>query len=219
MARNKKTKALKRRAIKAQTGIGPQPPALRTLIETTHTYRYYTTTGAGVAISQNSILISCGAVATAAASLASIWGSFKIVRVRAWAPPATAGTLNQITMSYFGNLLNAGGDAAHINFNDVSINPSVPAHLDTRPPSGTYATQWQSAGTIGYMFELSAPAGTLVDFTVQLKVYDPSFAGVLTTRATASTIGATVGNIYLCPLDNLTNDYQPVGVTNTINQI
>jgi hypothetical protein len=188
----------------------------------THTFRYYSTTTAGVVFSQNSILISVGSVAVTSVLLKSLYASFRILAVKLWSVPATTAVTQPLTINWFGNNNGTGDNVGLHAQSDISINPSYPQFVASRPPPNSYTSFWQSASSVGdpgFMFEVATPAGCILDLTVELMAFDSAIGGATITRAEATTIGATVGQVYYCPLDNLTNDFRPSGVVNIIDQI
>lgn len=188
----------------------------------THTFRYFSSTTSGVPFSQNSILISVGSVAVTSTILRSLYSSFRIISVKAWSVPSTVVLSQPLTINWFGNQ-NGTGDNIGLNaVADMSINPSFPQYISSVPPPNSYPAWWHSGATTvdpGFMFEIANPAGCILDLTVELITFDNAIGGATITRAEAATIGATVGQVYYCPLDNLTNDFRPVGVVNIIDQI
>ncbi len=88
---------------------------------------------------------------------------------------------------------------------------SRPAHVKAIPPKNSLASFWQVAGGTT-LFNLVAPAGTIIDMLVDMVMVDQ-------TGASSTVAGATVtlGKVYYLALDHTTSDLLvPVSLTTTV---
>jgi hypothetical protein len=193
-------------------------PKCLSTVKVVHTYRYRTIEAAGVQIGADSILVSAGSTATTAVLLQSVFSSFRVLQFKMWGPVATTASPT-ISIDWFGNVNGTGDNTCLHRDSDTSISTAYPAFINAKPPPDSFASFWQSGGQNTPFMSLNYPAGTVIDLTLELILFDTSLGGNPQTRASHATIGATVGQLYYTPLDVTTNDIQPIGLVNVINII
>jgi len=187
-------------------------PMFKSNIIVNHTYRFVSNAiQANKVISTQNIFAAIGVITSVLNTTAThIAESFKVTRLKAWAPPTTvAGVVGAATVSveWTGNAANELYGSS-LEVSDTSINPACPAFISSAPPKGCAASFWNlDNGVSTPMFSLSYPAGTILDLSLQYALLDDNAVkGTYTFTSGA----ATLGNMYYISLDSGGNSLIPV---------
>jgi hypothetical protein len=204
----KRTNNIRRRNVSSGVSRAVKPPTLRPNIQTKHKFRFYSDTSASSTITNRNLLTAAGCIVTTNNSTAtSVWMSVKIISVEVWSIPAT-GT-STCSVEWKGDTDYAGVSQQQVT--DTSLSPTFPAHLISRPPSGTLSSFWHEGGSDTDLFTVSVDGSGIVDVTLQLILRDaPSSA-----TATLSIASGTLGTMIYSPLDGSGDKFTPAGLTTT----
>lgn len=189
--------------------VSLKPPQLNTSAPYRHTYRFMNTAfAANVTVTASDLLGAAGTFAKTTNSIVTTWyTSFKIHRVRIWALTSNAGNTGTATvqLTWSGTV----AQPADKGINDISINPSVPAFIDSKPPAGSSPSFWngQSSSSV---FVISTNTDIIVDVDMSLQ----NFGGFDSLDISVAT--AVLGEPYWLALDGAsTNVLVPVGLQTT----
>ena len=162
-------------------------------------YRFKATAlSAGDSITGVSILdILC--VATGAAAASQLGNFFRMRKVEIWGPMAQ--DLVPVTVQVEWPSTGAGAFGKSVVHSDTSMGSSEPAHVISRPPPNSQATQWM-ATTASILMIVKYPANAIIDFTYDLVLRDDAS----NTAVTGAVAGATVGALYVRALNSPTNN-------------
>lgn len=207
-----------------------KPPQLSTAVYVNHTFRYAATGSFGGSINLTDIQFALGCMYVSLHDLYAICNCFKVNSIEIWAWNQTASTtlnvilewcsaIQQQTIAGAATLGNSTGCQRKIT--DTSGGEAHPAHIRSHPPKGSLASQWQTLNIVptgsalsSALFNLSVPAGAVIDMNVSYYLQD----GVFENTSTASTNAGTIGNLYYAPLDGVDNANVliPVGLPSLI---
>lgn len=158
------------------------------------------------AVTAQTLIGACGAIASAAAVGRAIVQSARFKQIEVFSPPAAQGS--NVTCS----ILFAGGDTTMPReVSDTSVSVTTPAHIIARPLPNTVSSFWHDSSVNVTLFNLVAPAGSIIDVWVDIVLAD----GVSASPVATVLVGATVGGMYYSGLDNLTKAnavYLPVSL-------
>jgi len=136
-------------------------------------------------------------VATTATSAFQIADFIRIKKVEMWAPPTSSLAPVTVTIDWSGS--NSAGLFGKSNrVSDTSMGSTEPAHILSRPPSGSQISQYLSAGTAATAFQLTFPSGTLIDFSYDLVARDNGQS----IAVGGPVVGAFAGANFVRPLDS-----------------
>jgi len=186
-------------------------PQIETNVRLTHTFRFVASSAFNGQIYQSGIIGAMGTIGRIInASVANIFATAKIHRVKCMAPISSQGTAATVSINWFGT----NNNTPNKEVSDTSVSTAEPAYISTSPPRKSIGEDWFefSAGSSSYIFTLVCPTGTVIDLTVSGIMADGP-----TDTATQSNIGtATVGVIYYLALDYPTSHILvPVSLTTT----
>jgi len=119
----------------------------------------------------------CGCIATSTTA-SVLWAQFfRLRRVRAWSPVATAGTPVTIKLVWISD--SGIFESPNVQVSDTSVSFDHPAHIDTRPPRGSVQDKWHRGDDTELAFTLSCPVGTVLDLDFEYVMNDNlnAFAG------------------------------------------
>jgi len=182
--------------------VSMKPPAIVPNAHIRQTLRFVNTAGnSNLPVSATGILGALGVVCSVTnTSGVLIAGSFKLHRIRVWAPanPVSANPGSTISIQW----TSTGAVAVNqtdLMQSDSSINPSYPPFLDVKPPPGTQAKFWnQNTGNV--MFVVASPQYSIIDVSLEY---------VLTDNSPINTTTLTVGvlnSLYYLALDGRTSN-------------
>jgi len=178
-------------------------------VQLQHTFRFTSTSGTVTAITAKGLLLAAGALGTITNStVTSPFASVKLQKVEIWTPPASQGASSTCSVEWASQ-----SNANNQEISDTTVSVATPAHVRASPPRNSLASFWQSPGiTNNQLFNLIAPAGSIIDVTLSLIMQDDD-NGAAITGAVAT---AVVGTVYYLALDNVaTHIYPPVSLTTT----
>ncbi len=90
---------------------------------------------------------------------------------------------------------------------DTSMGASLCAHVKSRPPRGSAAAMWLVIGSNSTVFELTAPANSIIDVDLDVVLNDGKGAQTVL----AAVAGATAGVLYVRALNsNGSNNIPPL---------
>ncbi len=183
------------------------PPQISTNIVVRHTYRFAASAAFSGAISPSKVLAALGTMGTVANTTVSfLFKCFRLRSLNLWAPPSSQGSTVTTSVEWLGT-----ANSPNYEVSDTSVSVSRPAHVKAVPPKTSLASFWQVASGTA-LFNLVAPAGTIIDMSVDMIMVDQTSA--------STTIGAatvTLGEIYYLALDHGTSDLLvPVSLTTTV---
>jgi hypothetical protein len=180
------------------------PIQIRSNVELRHRYRFVSTNAASTPVTPNSLMGCAGTVCTVTNStVTSIFGSVKVNLVEMWSPPASQGSSTTCSVDWIGSSYQPNRE-----YSDTSVSVATPAHVISSPPPMSIASFWQTSST-NTLFNLIAPAGTIIDVHLSLILNDDDESLV-----TVAVTTATLGNIYYMSLDP-NKRFTPVSLTTT----
>jgi len=182
--------------------MGPAP--IRANLEMKHHYRFTSSAATLTSITDTLLLTAAGVMAVSATAANSIHRTVKVNRIEVWTPPAAQGSAATCSVAF-----PAPNNSPAREYSDTTISTAEPAHVIAVPPPQSLCSFWQS-GTGVTMFNLVAPAGSIIDVWLSLVIGDATLG------AAAVLVGATTGVMYYCSLDSATaagSIYTPVGLT------
>lgn len=178
-------------AASAAALVIPHPPPLVPALCAGRVVRFIASAAVNAVIISATNLQDLFFMATAANAGYRTVSALRLRKVELWAPPGTTVPAS-CSIRYAGT---SGNQAARM---DQSIGASEPAHVVSRPPPGDLAFWLTSTTALTTMFIVSGPAGLIVDVHLSVSSSDTA-AAVAVTRAVA---GATLGTLYVSPLDS-----------------
>jgi hypothetical protein len=182
-----------------------RPPQIKSNIIFGHRYRFTSTGAASIPITVALLRGVGGVVATSATTGTPIAFSVKVRSVEIWTPPASQGASATCSLEWSsGSTLDS---TSTVEISDTTMSTAEPAHLRTSPPKTSLASFWQHIGA-DQLFVITAPAGSVVDVSVQFIQNDNEASPTVVTLA-----GATTGNMYYMPLDGHGGVMAPVSLT------
>jgi len=182
------------------------PPQFRANPEVSRQFRFVSSSGTPKAINAGVLLGACGVMATSTTTGAGIFQAVKVRQVEIWCPPASQGTASTCSI-----LWPLGNQSQPREVSDTTVSTAVPAHVRSSPPAMSLAAFWSNQ-SIGTLFTLTAPPGSIIDVWVSLVMGD----GAGTAGQAAVLVGATSGIVYFCALDSSTSAgsvYAPVSLS------
>jgi hypothetical protein len=186
------------------------PPQIASNVTFNHTYRFVSSSGSTTPVTVGSLMCAAGTICTVAnTTVTAFYGGVKVNRISIWTPPASQGAAATCAVSFTG-----GANTPDREFSDSTMSVARPAHVSCRPPRGALSSFWNnstSAATV--LFRLTAPAGSIIDVSVSLILFDD--VAVLT-QATSAVATGTLGAQYYLSLDsNATHLFTPVSLQTT----
>jgi len=182
-------------------------PQLRTNVIKRHRFRFVAASAVSVSgITSAMLLGTAGTICIVTNStVANIAKSVKIQSIEVWAPTATSTTATTCAVEWSGSV-----NSPNMEVSDTSINVSRPAHIKTSPPPQSTSSFWQVTGSSA-LFNLTCPAGSIVDVTLHLIENDqPTVSGVDTVAT------GVLGEMYYLPLDGTaTHLLLPISLNST----
>jgi len=123
-------------------------------------------------ITYTSFAANLGLRVTGAAGITSVFHSsvFRVVRMKLWAPVATAGVPVTISLTWLETTNDFESPPKTIS--DTSISFDKPAFLLAVPPRGSLASKWHGSAQTDVMVTLSYAVGTIMDVTYQYVLFD-----------------------------------------------
>jgi hypothetical protein len=116
-----------------------------------------------------------------------IFSAVKVLGVEMWGPPGTTSPVT-VACEWTGGTFSSRRRVA-----DTSIGSTYPAHIRTSTPEDILYSKWlDETGTTSQVFQLTGPAGTVVDITCEFMLRNgeaPPAADVIA--------GATPGDVYV----------------------
>lgn len=205
-----------RSRVRIPRAISDRPPQFRSNIKYNHRFRFLITpanaSGGLLDVTVNALLLSFGTLLSNATTGYAINQSFKLRRVSVWTPPATQGSVATCTLLWTdqsGATAVAGNTGLEVSDSTNSV--TTPAHISAKPPAGSLASWWHSfADPSTYLFQLTAPIGSLIDIDAELVLAD-GFASA----STIYTSSLATGKVVFAFLDLAASppSWQPVGVS------
>jgi hypothetical protein len=121
-----------------------------------------------------------------------LFSAARVLAVEMWGPPGTT-TPTSVALEWRG-----GSFSPHIREADTSIGATFPAHIRAVPPPNyLYSDFVDEIGTSSIMFDLTGPAGTVVDITAEFVLRNGEAPPAATTI-----VAATAGDVYVHPPDS-----------------
>jgi len=181
------------------------PPQLSSNVRVSHTYRFRSTSGTTLSLTESDLISVAGGVCSVAnATCSLIAGSVKVHRVSIWTPPASQGAVATCSLNWRSPTYQQTQEIS-----DTTISVTTPARVSSRPPLGSAASFWLSpAGNA--IVDVTAPVGSIIDLHCTHVLQDNQAAG------TAYSVAAgTLGVLYYFPLDGEGDAYLPVSLGTT----
>jgi hypothetical protein len=184
-----------------------QPPMLETNVRVKHRFRFAASAAFAGAITFVDIAGSMGVMGTVTNTTVDAWtASLKIRRVEMWTPPPSQGATATCSIDWYSST-----NQPSLEFSDTSVSTAEPAHVVSTPPAKSLAAFWQGASSASTAFTLTAPAGTIIDLTVEGIMTDADLVGLSFGVATA-----VLGKSYYLALDGFaSNLLVPVSMVTT----
>jgi hypothetical protein len=183
------------------------PPRLQISPTVTHKYRFRSTSGALITITNGNILGALGGIASSATALRTWASAYKIHSITVW-PSASTSSADQVNVLWEGGAANQVPD----ELVDVSIPEglSVSTALRFTPDPKSLNGFWQNSSLAAStaMFAIQAPAGSVVDFEVTFRL-----SNVFNGDSITLTSSGGAGVISYLALDGaVSGTYIPVGL-------
>lgn len=178
------------------------PPQLLVSSKFNQRYRFLAN-GAGGTVKTITIydLLDLLCVATGAAAAVRLCSAAKLKSVHVWAANSAGNASNTVQCEWLQTNIIGGPDET---INDTAIGLTDIAHIHTRPPRGSRASDWLAVSSLGGadvdLFILTVPQGGVVDIVLEQVLYD-SDTSISVTGAVAA---ATTGKFYTRCLDSAT---------------
>jgi hypothetical protein len=189
----------------------PNPPQWSSTLRTDFTQRFVVQSGGVNQLAINNIeLQDLKCMATGATAAYRIFGAMKLNWVKAWCANSSATASNTIVIEMITTNPYSGSIAK--TFTDTAVGTTNVAYVKAVPPGNSYTGEWlPNVGANPYeVFNITAPAGTVVDVNLSVELIDDESA----IAVTYSVSGATAGYLYTRNLDSAagTPRIEPIGV-------
>jgi len=173
------------------------PPQLTIPIVAGHTFRFLANTAGSAQLTKSSFgdLLCLAATATSAYQLGS---AFKIRKIEMWGPPTSTFTPNTVSCEF--NSASGTTVGPSRVFSDTSVGATRVAHIVAKPAKESTASFWQNLSGTDQVCLLYYGDKTIIDIHYSIVLRES--AGV--SAVTGAVVGATVGQLYLRPLDSVT---------------
>jgi hypothetical protein len=188
-----------------------KPRQIRSNIIVSHRFRYTSTSGNPVTITQTNLLSACGVVGLVVNSTVNcIASTVRLREIEIWTPPAAQGSAATCSAQFS---TSTGAESIE-EVSDTTVSTAVPAHIKFRPSRTCIASFWDSpaTGNTTPVLILTAPAGSIVDCLLDFILTD--------TFATPNVIGVVtdvVGTLYWLALDGpVSNQLIPTSLRTTL---
>jgi len=180
---------------------------LETNVRLAHRFRFAATSAFVGAVTFADIAGAMGVFGTQTNAQVTAWSaSIRLKSVEMWTPPPSQGAAATCSIDWFST-----NQQPAMEFSDTSVSTAIPAHVRCSPPAKSLAAFWQAAGNAANAFELVAPAGTILDISVEGILIDADEVGVTYAVATA-----VIGKPYYLALDGFaSNLLVPVSMVTT----
>lgn len=134
-----------------------------------------------------------GVISTGAATTNFLAQQFRIKRIAAWAPVATAGTEISLTLKWADvpTAAAVGIASPPVASSDSSISFDRPAFAVLTPHKGSYFNNWFDCNCTANCLVATWPVGTVIDIDYQFFLDD-----IGSLQAGPASAGLTAGNIY-----------------------
>lgn len=180
-----------------------KPPQFNSNIRVSHSYRFIAdTTGVSNKVITSALIMgAAGSICTVAnTTVNSMFTCFKIKDVKIWSPVSQQGANTTCSVEWIGT-----AQAPSIEISDSSSSVSQPATVSCKPPRNSNAAFWQNPN-IGSnnLFNITAPAGSIVDLGLDLIMCDEVAASYPTTVA-----AGVLGHPYYLALDGTVGNHLP----------
>jgi len=185
-----------------------RPPQLNSNVMFSHTFRFLQGGGSSPAITVGNLLGIAGAVGTVTnTTVNAICDSVRLNWVKVWTPPASQGASATCSLEW-----TPSSFAPTTEVSDTTMSVATPAHIVARPPRGSQAAFWNSAGaSANTLFTITPPAGSVIDVNATYVLADKTSATLAFSVATAA-----LGKLYYLALDQTVgSNLVPVSLTTT----
>ncbi len=200
MKKMNKLKRSKRRGQRGQNVI-PHPPSYESSVLVDKVFRFQANASLSATTTVTNVL---DLLYTATSSTAGyrVIDAFKIKKLRVWAPPNPASsTPASASIQWY----TTSGSFRQVA--DVSMGQSEPAFVESRPPMGDLRFWIGTGSSLGNLFLVTGPAGTIVDLHIIYRI-TINLPGVVVTNSNGIALGA--GTTYLNYLDGTTKKLPPL---------
>jgi len=140
------------------------------------------------------------ATTTSAYQLAS---HVRLRKIEIWGPMASDLVPVSVQIDWTGSTVGGFGKSNRVS--DTSMGATQPAHISSSPPPNSQIAQWMAANATNEICRIIVPVGAVIDVTYDLALRDDASAAAVT----GAVAGATVGALYVRPLDSVTNTTLP----------
>jgi hypothetical protein len=182
-----------------------KPPQIPTSPSMTRTWRFSSTSATKQTIGCVDLCGIAGAVCSVANTTLQISSvGVKVHKVSIWTPPASQGASATCQIQWFSK----DGDLVQ-EASDTSMSTSIPAHIVSKPPTGSQA--WFQLGAAGntLVMDITAPVGSIIDVHCTHVFLDGVIGSPYTVAAGA------LGVLYYLPLDGASDVFLPVSLVTT----
>ncbi len=171
------------------------PPQIVPSLSFGHRFRFQASgaTTANITVKDLGDLLCMATATTTAYQLAS---AVRIRSVEIWGPPSSSLAPVTVSCEFSSSTIGMIGPSRIVS--DTSVGSARVAHVKAKPPLDSQANLWQLSTSANTLFTLVLPVGAIVDIKYSLTMRDSSGFSVVTGTVT----GATVGQVYLRPLDS-----------------
>lgn len=181
-----------------QVGSRSGPPPFAASIRVDRVYRFQASSAVSADVVSSTSLCDLLCMATGADAAYGIARAVKVRKIEIWGPMAQ--NLTPVTVSVEWAASGSAPVAGPSNIvSDTSMGSARCAHVVSTPPPQSACAFWQVASGEA-MFTLGFPAGSVVDLHLSQVFFD----GETPVAVSTGVAGATVGQVYLRPLDSVT---------------
>jgi len=200
----------------AGKGMIPKlPPTIDAILVVPFRIRYLASAAVGANVTRQMIAGALGGIVTATNSTHTAWASsFRITHFDIWPSVATGGVNADVQWTQGSP---TAEQALTRERNQISTIPSgvtVTGGFRVQPPKGSYQQMWQTCnvGPTDYMFTITVPSGSVVDFCGAFTLF--GIEGINQVTNTIAT--GALGVVFYLPLDGVgAHHLTPQGLSTT----
>ncbi len=199
-------------AIRNQQRLWVMPPSLQSQVTVSKTLRFKSSTSVDNSISAHALINAAGmSVTVVNTSLTSIFQSVRLHYVEVWLVAGSG--IGDVSVRWLMDSDDTMGGPGLLK-SDVTMGTAYPAHVKTKPPTGSSASFWQHllhAGTTQELFHIKTSGACIVDVSATWVMRDGNDAIGTSDTNYAVSAAPNLGEIYAPALEGTTDVLIPVG--------
>lgn len=169
----------------ARRSSAVDPPQMNPRIRHTKTFRVNLTAAQAITFSATNLINMAGCIATTASTCYAVHSHVRVISVKGWASPNTAGVTGTVEVLFAG-----GQNALPREYSDSSSNVSRIARVRAFPPAESLSSYWKDYSVNTTLFTITGSASSIFDITVELQLRDDEVLPL------ASANSLAVGTLY-----------------------